>query len=417
MTYITPSLNLATSAPPSAPSKRQFSSRVRELLWRWLHSRTSLACIVCLLTPACKLFGGLAIEPVAVTSAPSAQVAVFASVTNDGKPVDNLSVSDFELEEDGNPLDLRQVQLTLLPRDGVVEHHLLILVDMSGPVDDPGTRALLVRQLSAFIARVQAHYSVSLFGFDGSPQLTPLGTYRKLAGASPPALERLSAIPQRDPSSNLHGAMTTGLNQLTANLAQSHAAIGLGTLLVIARGPDLAGRTSRDDLLDSMNNTNHRVLALTTGKWAAADDAEELGPDGHFTATRFENLEVPLAELARNLEEDFGRYYLLSYCSPARAGSRSLLVRVHHQNKDGKPKEAQAYAEFKADGFTGRCNPQAVPRFHKPRSSGGVTTVAPDPTGPTPTVVPADSTAPGSNGEAGGEEEPIAPPPNSNYAQ
>lgn len=408
MTYITPSFNLAHRDTVSSSSRL-----VRRL-------QTLMGCVLCIVAPGCKLFGGLAVEPVAVTSSQTAQVSVFASVTNEDEPVKDLTEADFELEEDGNPLDSRQVQLTLLPRDGVVEHHLLILVDMSGPVDDPGTRALLVRQLSSFIARVQAHYSVSLFGFDGSPQLTALGTYRKVANAAAPALERLSAIPQKDPSSNLHGAMTTGLNQLTANLAQSHAAIGLGTMLVIARGPDLAGRTTRDDLLDAMNDTNHRVLALTTGNWAADDDAEELGPNGHVTATRFENLEVPLAELARNLEDDYGRYYLLSYCSPARAGSRSLLVRVRHEGKDGKPKDAQAYTEFKADGFTGRCNPQAVPRFHKPRSSGGVTTVAPDATGPTPTVIPAEPETPpegASNATPPGEEEPIAPPPNSNYAQ
>lgn len=406
MTYITP------------PFKRLFECAARGIEAASARYRILLLSVVCVLAPGCRLFGGLAVEPVAVTSAPTAQVAVFASVTNDDSPVDGLSESNFELEEDGNTLDSHQVQLSLLPRDGVVEHHLLILVDMSGPVDDPGTRALLVRQLSAFIARVQTNYSVSLFGFDGSPQLTALGTYRKQPNAASPALERLSAIPQKDPSSNLHGAMSTGLNQLTANLAQSHAPIGLGTLLVIARGPDLAGRTSRDDLQEAMNNTNHRVLALTTGTWSDKEGPEELGPDGHASAARFENIEVPLAELARNLEEDYGRYYLLSYCSPARAGSRSLLVRVHHHDSEGKPKEAQAYTEFNANGFTGRCNPQAVPRFHKPRTAGGVTTVAPDAAPPVPTVLPADA-APGSEPSAApeGEEEPIAPPPNSNYAQ
>ncbi len=403
-----------THLTPSTHHQRSFLGNSRFGCTRidvWMLS------VFCLFAPGC-LFGGMSIEPVAVTSSPSAQVAVFASVEDDDEPVGGLKESAFELEEDGIPLDARQVQLSLLPRDGVVEHHVLILVDMSGAVDDPGTRALLVRQLSSFIARVQAQYSVSLFGFDGSPQLTALGTYRKQPNAAPPALERLSAVPQKDPSSNLHGAMSTGLNQLTANLAASHANIGLGTMLVIARGPDLAGRVTREDLLDKINTANHRVLALTTGNWSDEEEPDELGPDGHAKAARFENLEQPLAELARNLENDYGRYYLISYCSPARAGSRSLLVRVHHAGNDGKPKEAQAYSEFNADGFTGRCNPRAVPRFHKPRSSGGVTTVAPDATAPTPTVLPAEPAAPlPEAGEPAAEEEPIAPPPNSNYAQ
>lgn len=406
MTIVAPHVNRSLRIA-SAWTSALFGARFRFL---WL-------LVACVLAPGCRLFGGLAIEPIAVTSAATAQVAVFASVTEGEKPVDGLTESDFDLEEDGVPLDARQVQLTLLPQDGVAEHHLLILVDLSGPVDDPGTRALLVRQLSTFIARVQARYSVSLFGYDGSPQLTALGTYRRQPNAATPALERLSAIPQKDPSSNLHGAMSTGLNQLTANLAQSHAAIGLGTLLVIARGPDLAGRTTRDKLLEEISNSNHRIVALTTGKWSDEEDADALGPDGHVTATRFENLEEPLSELARTLEDDYGRYYLLSYCSPARAGNRSLLVRVHHADTDGKRREAQAYSEFNANGFNGRCNPQTTPRFHKPRSKGGVTTVPPEAAPPTPTVIQESPEATPAGAPGTAEEEPIAPPPNSNYAQ
>lgn len=383
--------------------------------------RLLLLGVFCFLAPGCRLFGGLEIEPVAVSSSRSAQVAVFASVTDSGEGVKGLAESNFDVEEDGIPLDRQQIKLQLLPRDGVVEHHLLVLVDLSGPVEAPGTRSLLARQVSEFVGRVTTYYSVSLYGFDGSEKLTPLGTFRKQANPTAPGLDRLASVPQKDPSSNLHGAMVTGLNQLTATLAASSAPIGLGSMLVIARGPDLAGRTSHDSVLEAINDSPHRVLALTAGTWADPDEAEALGPHGHETAARFEIIEAPLSELARALEEDYARYYLLSYCSPARAGSRSLLVRVRHHDDEGKPTEAQAYSEFDASGFTGRCNPSAPPRFSRMRTGGRVTTSSAGATkgaaasesaaGPDST----DSSAPDQAPAV--EEEPIAPPPNSNYAQ
>ena len=383
------------------------------------HFRIALLAVLCFFASGCRLLGGFEIEPVAVASSRTAQVAVFASVTNDSEPVDDLTESSFEVEEDGVPLDRKQIQLQLLPRDGVVDHHLLVLVDLSGPVEAPGTRALLARQISSFVGRITARYSVSMYGFDGSPRLTPLGNFRKQSNPSAPALERLASVPQKDPSSNLYGAMVTGLNQLTATLAGSNTPIGLGSMLVIARGPDLAGRTSHDKVTDAINNSPHRVLALTTGNWADPDEAEALGPDGHQSASRFENIEEPLAELARLLEQDYARYYLLSYCSPARAGSRSLLVRVHHHDDEGKSIEAQAYSEFDATGFTGRCNPNAVPRFSKTRTGGAISTTPAGSTGASsgredPAGAEQSDTQPPT---APADEEPIAPPPNSNYAQ
>lgn len=370
-----------------------------------------------LLASGCRLFGGLALEPLAVSSGPSSQVAVFTSVTDGASPVEGLEAANFEVEEDGIPLEAKQIGLSLLPRDGVVEHHLLLLVDMSGPKDELSGRASLVRQLAPFVARMQGHYTVSVYAFDGSSTLASIGTYRRQPNAAVPTLERLSAYQQRDPSSNLHGAMLTALNQLTASLAQSSAPLGVGSLLVIARGPDLAGRTTRDDLLESLHTSQHQVLALTSG-FSDPDAAAELGPDGHEKVSRIDNLESELAELGHALERDYNRYYLLAYCSPARAGSRSLLVRVNHRDQEGKPTEAQAYAEFSAEGFTGRCDPHAVPRFAKERAGRGAM-----PTAPAPEPAPAAADAPAATlvtpttAPSNSQEQTIAPPPNSNYAQ
>src|SRR5690606_33494724 len=86
----------------------------------------------------------------------------------------------------GTPLSSEQIGLTLLPRDSVAEHHVLILVDLSGPIEQEGAKALLASQLAPLVERLRAQQSVSLYGFDGSSQLYPIASFDKLAagGAS-----------------------------------------------------------------------------------------------------------------------------------------------------------------------------------------------------------------------------------------
>ena len=59
------------------------------------------------------------------------------------------------------------------------------------------------------------------------------------------------------------------------------------------------------------------------------------------------------------------RYYLLGYCSPARAGDHQVRIEANYDGKSG----SLTY-DFNAKGFKPNCNPEKKPRFNirRPRA-------------------------------------------------
>jgi hypothetical protein len=357
--------------------------------------------LVAALACGCQLLGGMEVESVASSVQKPSNVAVYVKVQDNDGPVTDLTGSEFTVLENGLELDSHQVGLTLLPKEQSAAHHVLVLVDLSGPVQEQGALPLLAQQLAPFIERLRADHNVSLFGFDGTDKLTELGRFERLVDKQEqvPALTQTDMIAvaqfiQQDPSSNLHGAVISGLHHLELKLLEQNKPVSVGTMIVIARGPDLAARTSESKMLEALKNTRRQVYAVTVGKEDDTSLAEKLGISGYHQASRFENLELSLAEVARFVEDDYKRYYLVSYCSPSRAGKRTLLVRVNQRQGDGSEREGEAELAFDATGFEAGCDPTTPPLFKKPGTQSAAPAPAPAPA-PAIQAPPAETPAPG----------------------
>jgi hypothetical protein len=376
-------------------------------------SRALFGWSLLLVVSSCQLLGlgGVEVESVAQTTNKPGQVGVYVSVREDGNPVTLLEAKHFKLTEDETQLDPAQVQLQLLPRDAVAAHQVLVLVDLSGNIDEPGRRALLAKQLAPFIDRLRAKQHVSVYGFDGGEKLYPFGKFEQEApkpGAPLPEFPGLLTHKQADSSSNLNGALLTAISQLDFELNQTSEPIKLGRLVVITRGPDLAGRTSKERLDERLGQISHHVFALGIEQEPNTGFTEEIGRNGHIIASSVDNMESQLADLATMVEADFSQYYLLSYCSPARSGQRVLLVEVTSPKDEST---GQVEIQFSSDGFASGCDASKVPRFEgqrgaKPRAPSAP--AEPPPSEPTPTEEPAATAEP--SGE-------VPPPASPAYAE
>ncbi len=393
-----------------------------------------LTSLVLILSAGCQLLGGVNVEPVASTAHKPGQVSVYVSVTDGEQSIVDLQPDNFTIYEGENKLDPEQVQLRLLSRDLVAEHHTVVVVDVGGPIEEPGARGLLVQQLAPFIERLRLQQSVSVYGFDGESRLYPFGDFPKIvvgAEQNSSTQEQLKVITehqQKDSSRNLNGAVVTALDQVHANLTRYDKPIRIGTIVVITRGPDLAGRISEAELSQRLDDTPHSVFALSIGKdeEATTTVAESIGKDGYQIATIFENLESSLAELATMVENDYNRYYLLSYCSPARAGARTLILEVNRFDSSGDEQQGEAEVEFTADGFSSDCDSSQVPRFPGSGSSAGnppkppAAAPSPAPAEPPPAEAepPAQEPPPPIGEKNVGEKNQVAPTPeDSGYAE
>ena len=347
----------------------------------------------------CQLLGTMQVETVASTAHRPGQVSVYVSVSDREEDTSGLGPENFKLFEDDNELNASEVQLRLLDRDPVAEHHALVLVDLGGPIEKPGARRLLAKQLTPFVERLRAQQSVSVYGFDGQSRLYPFGDFEKLQpGENTSAnvdaeLGRLAEHQQKDSSRNLNGAVVTALDQVSANLRRTTKPIRIGSVVVITRGPDLAGRVSADELASRLKSAEHRVYALAVAidTDAALDLADDLGKNGYEVANRFETMESPLSEIAGRVEADYNRYYLVSYCSPARAGQRTLLLQVTRNDSGGDRQMGETEIEFSSDGFGSDCDSSSVPRF-----SGGLAA-----SGSAPGAASGSGAQPGAAGQPG----------------
>lgn len=310
----------------------------------------------------CALFGGLRADAVASTAEPPANVAVYLSVRDGKEPITDLSAGNFQLLENGQPLSSTDTGLTLLQRDTVALHRVLLLVDIS-TAKEAGARVQLSRGVASFVESVRKTQAVTVMAFDGSAEPQLVAEYAQGAGEKLERVAALEPMAPKDPSRNLHGAVLHGIKHLDARLMSAKKPIRVGTLVIFTAGPDLAARVQREEAEEKIRNSPHHVLSIIVANEAQEPDLGELAKDGLYRAPSVQMAGIGLDEAARSVSALEQQYYLLSYCSPARAGMRRLTIDVKRTTLEGEEQTASAEIDFSAAGFGPGCDPQRTPRF------------------------------------------------------
>jgi hypothetical protein len=301
------------------------------------------------------------VESVAISAQKPSNVAVYLWATSRGEPLTELSESDFRIYEDGQLVDAEQAGLTLLERELAVEHHTVLLVDMSGEKTE--VHAEIARGVATFVQRVRQSQGVTVYAFDGSKQLQLVGEFeRQPEAAEPESIPALEEWNPRDTSRDLNTAVLEGLMQLDARLMRVQKAVRIGTLVVFSRGPDLAGRVTNEQLLNALDQTERQLYGLGMVD-STRDGLDAIGRSGTVRAQSYATLAGEFESTAAVVDGALRRHYLLSYCSPSRAGTRQLRVEVVVADADGRELRGDVELRFDATGFGPGCDPKAIPRF------------------------------------------------------
>jgi hypothetical protein len=266
--------------------------------------------------------------------------------------------SAFKVLEDGNDLG-EESYATVIDRD--VESFIAIAIDLSTSVaNDPGLLDSMIGSVIGLIEQLEpqpgeAPVSVELIVFGRSVQIDVPFT------PDLPALTtRLNEIRQNtagvveDPEgTNLNGAVNLGMGSLDAafdaRLQQTGGAVvSTGTLITITDGKDTAGAA-----LDALDV---RFNLISVGVSGEIDDAEltRVGPQGSFLAPEQADREQAFATIAQRVAEYPKRAHLLAYCSPAVAGTHTVVATLANREA-----EAEATCAFDATNFAvgeGVCN-------------------------------------------------------------
>jgi hypothetical protein len=378
-----------------------------------------LACRACWLLSllplnGCSVFRHVSVEPLATAAQRPSNVGAYVAVSDGETPLSELQSSNFHVYENGQLVPSEQTQLTLLDPNLVAAHQVVLLVDMSG-AKTAEARTLAAKAALGFVQKVAPREAVSVFAFDGGQNLVPIAALPR--GNQAVTMAALESFTPRDSSRNLNGAVVAGLSKLEMALAQSGKVVRVGTLVVYSSGPDVAGRVNRDDAHDKVWESPYSVIAI--GVAQDADAIEDLARSALVRSQAADTLPIAFEEAASRTIDELESHYLVSYCSPARAGTRRLRLEVSYVNKDGEEHHGDFETEFSAKSFGPGCNPQVVPRFTLTPSSEAAP--APEPKSPPePGLTRASkkrNASPDAREQDQGDDAPVAPPEHSGYAK
>ena len=286
-------------------------------------------------------------------------VAVYFTVdTEEGEPVAGLTAEQFRIYEDGRPVSILESKQTILNPEVAANHFTLLLIDMSGSVSESGDVPVIVEATRAFSERVQKYQKVAIYAFDGSTQIHPITGFSGGASAENGA-NRLATFRARDPSTNLNGAVVEAVKVLHRQMSASSAPLTFGTLVVFTDGTDRAQRVPREKLHETLDGIEMDIIVIGVGAEIDGGELQAIGRDGAIVTKDRAQIAASFEQAAARVEAFSKRYYLLGYCSPARAGEHVVTIETSVGGKSGS-----ADYPFNAKGFGPNCDPNRPPAFN-----------------------------------------------------
>lgn len=322
--------------------------------------------VACVVAFGCGSSPGLKLTLIDSSQQKPSNVAVYFTVdTKDGEPVPGLEAKSFRIYEDGQLVSEHESKQTILNPEVASAHYAVLLVDMSGSVVESDDVPTIIAAASAFTDRVGKHQKVAVFAFDGRKKLVPLANFSNDPGRLRSGIERLDSFKSRDPSTNLNGAVLEAVKVLDRQTRRTKVPLVFGTIVVFTDGSDRAARVNREDLHAALDEVEHDLYVIGVGTEIDDGELEAIGRNGAILSKNREDITSAFEETAARIEAFTKRYYLLGYCSPARAGVHEVTIEAEFESKSG----ALSY-EFDANGFRTPCDPEKKPRFDIRRPRG-----------------------------------------------
>ncbi len=307
--------------------------------------------------------GGLELKRVNSAEQKPNNVWVFFNVKDGKEGVGNLKSDDFAIFEDDKAVSKFESKQEILNPEVAATMYTMLLIDMSGSISGAGKADQVVEAAKAFSDRVGKSQKVGVYVFDGSPKITTVTPFTEAKGSVEGGIEGLKTWKPQDPSTNLHGAVVEGVRELKKELDRDPKPLKFGTLVVFTDGTDQAGRVKRDDMmkeLDDEKYENFEFYSIGVGAELDPSELKEIGRNGMELASDQTKIQQSFDKIAERIENATKSYYLLSYCTPSRAGEHDVKIRATLKN-DKDEKRGDLEYHFKAEGFgpPPDCDPEA----------------------------------------------------------
>jgi von Willebrand factor type A domain len=327
--------------------KRKLMSKSHGLVCAMLTALVALGCAP-----------GLKLTRIEAASSKPSNVAVFFAVDRDETPVADLLASDFNIYEDDRLVSVDESRQTIVNPQIAAAHFTLLLVDMSASVSASEQMHEIAAAAIQFVGQVSKQQRVALYAFDGSKNLYEISAFTPTEQQTAQGLNSLETFQSRDPSTNLNGAVVQALRELDKTLHGSNVPLRFGTLVVFTDGTDRANRVPLQEMVDAVEGSPHAVYAIGVGHEIDDSTLSRIGKSGYIRVEDSSASSAAFGEIGERIVHFTQRYYLLSYCSPSRAGKHKVTIEAVSDGDKGR-----LDYEFDAAGFDGGCDPNRPAPF------------------------------------------------------
>jgi hypothetical protein len=310
--------------------------------------------------------GGLQLTPIKMTQQRPSNVALYFKVqTSSGDPVGGLTADQFRIYEDGQLVSQFESKQTILNPEVAAAHYTLLLVDMSGSVSGSGSGDIIVQAVGAFTEHLDKQQKVGIYAFDGSPELYPIVPFTDQTVNAKAGVQQLAMFKPRDPSTNLNGALVKGLDELDNALGKATQPMKFGTLVVFTDGTDRANRVPPETARQHVREKPFDVFAIGLGAEIKESQIKEIGKSGTALAADKSAIVKAFGDVGAKVASRTKSYYLLSYCSPSRAGKHEVEIEATFRDPQKKDSEevGNLKSDFDATSFAPGCDPKTPPTF------------------------------------------------------
>lgn len=303
--------------------------------------------------------GSLQLNLIDASHRKPSNVAVYFSVDDSGgEPVADLISTDFRIYEDGSLVSVDESRQTIVNPEVAAEHFTLLLVDMSASVTASDQVPAIVEAAQQFVSRVEGTQKTAVYAFDGSESIYRITSFTPSENNAAQGISALGQFQTRDPSTNLYGAVMQAMKEMDAALKQSRAPLRFGTIVVFTDGTDRAARVKIEDMRKAIDDADYSLYAIGVGNEIDDNTLGEIGRDGYLRVEESAAVSRAFDHIGARIVSYTRRYYLLSYCSPARAGKHEVTIEAEHDGASG-----QLTYQFDAKGFAPECDPSRPPPF------------------------------------------------------
>lgn len=302
---------------------------------------------------------GLKVTQIDHAVAPPANIAGLIRVTHcDGQVLETrLAPENFSIAEDGHVLPAYEALREIRPTTREVSEVTAIVLDLSGSIFRSGLKERMLEGTQKLIDQLDANRRIAIYGFDGRPNLLPYANFTNDRDELKNALDQIREADLVDDSTNLYGAVVNGLQILDTAVQteiRNITHVTHGTLVLFTDGTDRAQRVRGYSARMAVQHSPHSTFTIGVGAEIDAKMLRELGRTGHVLVDNSEQVIAAFEEIGHEVTARSMQDYVVSYCSPSRAGTHELTINVNTENHSGHTK-----IKFHADDFGAGCNPSA----------------------------------------------------------